>query len=108
MTLDAEHVVALSSAPGPEKAADLARILVEERLVACVNLVPQIRSIYLWKGQICDDSEVLLVMKTRRDRVFALEARLKALHPYEVPELVILPILAGNPAYLRWIDESVA
>lgn len=108
MTLDAEHVVALSVAPGPEKAADLARILVEERLTACVNLVPQIRSIYRWKGQICDDSEVLLVMKTRRDRVAALEARLEALHPYEVPELVILPILAGNPAYLRWIDESVA
>lgn len=108
MTLDAEHVVALSVAPGPEKAADLARILVEERLAACVNLVPQVRSIYRWKGQICDDSEVLLVMKTRRDRVAALEARLEALHPYEVPELVILPILAGNPAYLRWIDESVA
>jgi periplasmic divalent cation tolerance protein len=107
MTPKHEHVLALSTAPSPEKAAELARTLVEERLAACVNLVPQVRSVYRWKDQLCDDAEVLIVIKTRRDRMAALEARLLALHPYEVPELVIVPIAAGSAAYLRWIDESV-
>jgi periplasmic divalent cation tolerance protein len=102
-----DHVVALSTAPSEEKAAELARALVEERLAACVNIVPRVRSIYRWNGELCDDAEVLCVIKTRKDRVEALRLRLPALHPYEVPELVVLEIAAGHAPYLAWIDAQV-
>lgn len=106
--MTSDHVVALSTLPSMEKAAEVARTLVAERLVACVNLVPGVRSIYSWKGELCDDAEVLCVMKTRRDRVDALRARLPALHPYDVPELVVLAVSAGHAPYLAWIDASVS
>jgi periplasmic divalent cation tolerance protein len=106
--MTSDHVVALSTLPSMEKAAELARTLVAERLVACVNLVPGVRSIYAWKGELCDEAEVLCVMKTRRDRVDALRTRLPALHPYEVPELVVLPVGAGHAPYLAWLDASVS
>jgi len=105
--MTSDHVVALSTLPSMEKAAEVARTLVAERLVACVNLVPGVRSIYSWKGELCDDAEVLCVMKTRSDRVDALRARLPALHPYEVPELVVLGVSAGLAPYLAWIDASL-
>jgi periplasmic divalent cation tolerance protein len=105
--MTSDHVVALSTAPSMEQAAELARTLVAERLVACVNLVPGVRSIYTWKGELCDEAEVLCVMKTRHDRVDALRARLPALHPYDVPELVVLDVAAGHAPYLAWIDASV-
>jgi len=90
-----------------EKAAEIARTLVEERLAACVNIVPGVRSIYRWKGEVCDDAEVLCVIKTRQDRVDALRDRLPALHPYEVPELVVLEVASGHAPYLAWIDAQV-
>jgi periplasmic divalent cation tolerance protein len=102
----APHVVALSTAPSSEKAAELARILVGEGLAACVNVVPGVRSIYRWQGEIHDDAEVLCVIKTRRDRLEALRARLVALHPYEVPELVALDVTGGHAPYLAWLDEA--
>jgi periplasmic divalent cation tolerance protein len=95
--------VALATAPDAEAAARIARALVEERLAACANLVPGVRSIYRWQGQLEDDSEVLLVLKTRADRVPALVERLRALHPYEVPELVVLPVEGGSTPYLEWV-----
>ena len=105
--MTSDHVVALSTAPSMDKAAEIARALVGERLAACVNLVPGVRSIYQWQGKLCDDAEVLCVIKTRRDRVDALRARLPALHPYDVPELVVLEVGAGHAPYLEWIDASV-
>lgn len=98
--------VALSTAPDAETGARIARTLVEERLAACVNLVPGVRSIYRWQGAIEDGHEVLLVMKTRADRVEALGARLRALHPYALPELVALPAAGGLAAYLDWVAEE--
>ena len=105
--MTSDHVVALSTAPSMDKAAEIARALVGERLAACVNLVPGVRSIYQWQGKLCDDAEVLCVIKTRRDRVDALRARLPALHPYDVPELLVLEVGAGHTPYLEWIDASV-
>jgi periplasmic divalent cation tolerance protein len=102
-----DHVIALSTAPSADQAAALARTLVGERLAACVNIVPGVRSIYAWKGELCDDAEVLCVIKTRREQVAALRARLPALHPYEVPELVVLEIVDGHAPYLAWIDGCV-
>jgi periplasmic divalent cation tolerance protein len=101
-----DHVVVFVTAPSAEVAAPLARTLVEEGLVACVNITPGIRSIYTWDGQVCDETEVLCVMKTRSDRFEALRARVKALHPYDVPEIIALPIVAGHAPYLRWLDDA--
>lgn len=102
-----ECVVVLVTAPDAEVAARLARTLVEEKLAACGNVVPGLRSLYRWKGAIEDASEVLLVLKTARDRLRDLSDRVRALHPYEVPEVVALPIVGGNEEYLDWIIQSL-
>jgi periplasmic divalent cation tolerance protein len=102
-----DKLVVLCTVPDAETAARLARAVVDERLAACVSVVPGLRSIYRWKGEICDDAEVLLVAKTRRAAFEALRARLVALHPYEVPEVVALPIVAGHHPYLAWLDASL-
>ena len=95
--------VVLVTAPDAETAARIARALVEERLIACANLVPGIRSIYRWEGQVADESEVLLVLKTRASRCAAVAARVKDLHPYALPEVVALPVVDGSEAYLDWV-----
>ena len=100
---EAEIRVVMITAPDREVGARLARALVDEGLAACVNLVPEIRSFYRWQGEVQDDAEVLLIAKTRSDRCEALAARVKALHPYELPEVVVLPIEGGGDRYLAWI-----
>ena len=102
-----EHVVVLSTVGKAEDASRIARTLVERRLAACVNVLPGVRSFYRWKGAVEEDEERLLVIKTRRDRFEALRAALVALHPYELPEAIALPIEAGHVPYLAWLDESV-
>ena len=99
-------VLALSTAPDAEQAERIARALVEERLIACANLVPGLTSIYRWEGAVQVEAEVLLVMKTRRSLVPRLKDRLPRLHPYEVPELVITPLVDGLAPYCRWVRES--
>jgi periplasmic divalent cation tolerance protein len=86
----------------------MASILVTERLAACVNVLPEMESFYRWKGQVEDDRERQLVMKTTAGRVAALKARVHELHDYEVPEFIVLPIVGGSDAYLNWIRESTA
>jgi periplasmic divalent cation tolerance protein len=100
--------VVLVTAPDAEVGARLARVVVEERLAACVNLVPGIRSIYRWAGAIQEDDEVLLVIKTREDRVAALSRRVHELHPYELPELIAVGVLGGSERYLEWLREEAA
>lgn len=85
----------------------IAEALVGEQVAACVNVVGPIRSIYRWQGEVCRDDEHLLLIKTTRARYPALEARVKALHSYEVPEVVALPIEMGSAAYLEWLAKSV-
>lgn len=96
-------LVVLVTSPTPERAAELARTLVEERLAACGNVVPGVRSIYRWEGKVEDEQEVLLVLKTTRARLEALRARVLALHPYQVPEVLALSVEAGSAAYLEWV-----
>ena len=96
-------LVVLVTAPSAEKAAELARQLVEERLAACGNVLPGIRSIYRWEGKVQDEPEALLVLKTHRDRFEALRNRVLALHPYQVPEVIALPVEAGSAGYLAWV-----
>jgi periplasmic divalent cation tolerance protein len=89
-----------------EEARRIGRALVEERLVACANILPGLESIYHWQGTVAEDKEVLLIVKTRADLVDAAIARVKALHSYTCPCVVALPILAGNPAYLEWLGQE--
>ena len=99
--------VVLSTFPDEAKAAEVAHALVNEHLVACVNLVPAVRSIYRWQGAVSDERETLAVMKTTADAVPALTARLLQLHPYETPEVVALDVTGGNAAYLAWVTGSI-
>jgi len=101
-----DAVVVLSTMPDARKAAALAHALVSERLAACVNIVPGVRSIYRWNGKVQDDPEVLCVVKTTRRRYAALEARIAELHPYEVPEVVGLQAAAVAPSYDRWVTGA--
>ena len=98
-----DALVVLVTTPTPERAAEIARALVDERLAACGNVVPGIRSIYRWEGKVQDDQEALLVLKTTRARFEALRDRVLALHPYQVPEVIALAIEAGSAPYLEWI-----
>lgn len=102
-----ELVLALSTAPDGEHAARMARALVEERLIACANLVPGLTSIYRWQGAVQSEPEVLLLMKTRRALVPRLMERIPQLHPYQVPELVVTEVTDGLEPYCRWVlDET--
>lgn len=90
-----------------EEAEQLARELLHARLVACVNIVGPMLSLYHWHGELQREEEYLLLMKTAESLEGALTTRLQELHPYEVPEVLVLPIAAGSPAYLAWIAESL-
>jgi periplasmic divalent cation tolerance protein len=97
-------IVVLCTAPAADDtAAQLARGLVENRLAACVNVLPAMRSIYRWQGQIHDEGEVQLVIKTTHTRLAAIQSWLEENHPYEVPEVIALPIAAGSSTYMEWL-----
>lgn len=102
-----DAVVVMVTAPTAEKAAEIARALVEEGLAACGNVIPGLRSIYRWEGTVCDEPECLLILKTERPRVEALRQRVISLHPYQVPEVIALPVVEGHRPYLEWIFRSV-
>jgi periplasmic divalent cation tolerance protein len=102
------HCVVLSTVASGEEGERLARILVERRLAACVNLMPPMTSIYRWEGRVETAEERLLVIKTRAELFEKLRATLVDLHPYDVPEVIALDVTAGHPPYLSWLDESVS
>lgn len=101
-----DFVVVLVTAGSMDEAARIGRALVEERLVACANVVGPIRSIYRWQDAIEDASEHLLLLKARAADVAALEVRVRALHSYDVPEVLALPVRAGAASYLAWLAEA--
>ena len=101
------HVVVFVTASSPEEAARIGRALVDERLAACANLISPISSTYWWEGEVEEAKEALIILKTRQDLLGQLTHRVQALHSYTVPEVIALPIVGGNPDYLRWIDDSV-
>jgi periplasmic divalent cation tolerance protein len=99
-------LIVLTTMPDDARADELARTLVDERLAACVNVHGPMMSTYRWKAGVERDAERQLVIKTSRDRVAALEARLRLLHPYELPEFVVIGVESGSDAYLRWIHDE--
>ena len=102
------HIVVLMTASSAEEAERIAKAIVEARLVACCNIIPQIRSIYHWQGKVHDDPEVMMIAKTRQDVLPTLIDKVRMLHSYEVPEIISVPITGGFDAYLSWIDRNVA
>jgi periplasmic divalent cation tolerance protein len=104
---DVAALVILSTFPDAERAAQVARVLVDERLAACVNLIPAVRSIYRWQGAIQDDAESLAIIKSTTACYAQLASRLAELHPYDVPEIIALPLIDGHPKYLAWLAGQV-
>jgi periplasmic divalent cation tolerance protein len=102
-----EHVVVLVTAPSKDVGRDVARALLEQKLAACVNVVPSIASFYTWEGDLCSDEEVLLVIKSKGAAFDQVAVAVRDVHPYDVPEIIALPIVAGSQSYLDWIDEVV-
>lgn len=107
--MDKQYLVIYCTCPNREGevAERIATTLVDERLAACVNIAPDITSVYRWEEQTQYDSELLLILKTRHDGYSNLENRIRSLHPYEVAEIIALPLVGGNHQYLAWIDASV-
>jgi periplasmic divalent cation tolerance protein len=103
---ETDYVIVLTTLPADADATTFAQALVEARLAACVNLLPVMESVYRWEGNVEQERERQVVIKTSRSRIVALWERLRELHPYDVPEFVVLPIVDGNDAYLRWLGES--
>ena len=101
-------VVVLTTVPAGSKGEEIGQTLVEERLAACVNVLAPMTSIYRWRGDVERESEQQLIIKTTRDRVPALHARLVALHPYELPEFLELAVADGSPAYVEWVIEATS
>ena len=101
-------VVVLVTAPNIGAASGMARALIDERLAACVGILPSITSVFRWEGQTKTATENQLVIKTTASRIDELVARVKALHPHEVPEILALPVAAGLPAYLQWVVAETA
>ena len=101
-----EVLVILTTWPDAEAAREAGRTLVEEKLAACANIVPGVESIYRWEGKVETSAEVLMILKTTIARYQMLETRIRALHSYELPEIVSLRVTDGLPAYLRWVEQS--
>ena len=106
MKTAANFAVVLVTAPDLKTARALARAALKKRLIACANLIPKIESHYWWRGKIESGAEVLLVLKTQKSKLAALEKLMLALHPYDTPEFVVLPLSAGNKKYLDWLAEN--
>jgi len=104
--MTAEYVIVLTTLPGDFDCRAFGRTVVEERLAACVNILPPMESVYRWEGRVEQETERQILIKTSRDRIVALWDRIREMHPYETPEFVVLSIQDGSDGYLRWIGES--
>lgn len=106
--MESQHIVVYVTAGSKEEADKLSRGLVEEKLAFCVNALSGIKSTYYWEGKLCEDEEILLIIKTRSSKFDALETWVRKNHSYDVPEVIALPIVKGSSPYLKSIDDWVA
>jgi periplasmic divalent cation tolerance protein len=103
----ASFVTCLTTVGSQRIGERIARRLVERRLAACVNVVPGVVSFYHWKKKLCRETEVILMMKTTKSKIPSLEKELRHIHPYELPEFIVLPIIKGSTDYLKWLETEV-
>jgi periplasmic divalent cation tolerance protein len=101
-----DEILVLITTPTRDEAVKIGSALVDERLAACVNIMPEMRSLFFWEGKIQDERETLLICKSRLPRMEKLVARVKSLHSYALPEVIALPIVAGSRAYLDWVKDA--
>jgi periplasmic divalent cation tolerance protein len=106
MPAPTEPIVVLMTAPSSEEAERIAEILVSEKLAACVQILPRMQSVYIWKDEVQREFEVLILAKTTRNNFAELERRVRATHSYETPEIIALPIVMGSESYLGWLVDS--
>jgi len=99
-------ILVISTLPDPQQAQKLAQLLIEQRLAACVNILPGATSVYRWQGKVESANETIVLIKTTMAGYPALEAAIKAAHPYELPEIVAVPVTAGLPGYLNWVASE--
>jgi len=102
-----EAIVVFITAASCAEAERIGRMLVSDRLAACVNIVPTVTSLFWWEGRIATESEALMIVKTSRDRFTDLSAAVSATHSYSIPEIIALPIVDGAPVYLKWLEENL-
>ena len=102
---DNEYQIVLTTCPSPEIAEEIAKVLVGEGLAACVNILPPMRSVYTWRGTMETATEHLLLIKSQTRRYPAIQDRIHALHPYELPEIIAVPVTRGLPEYLAWLNN---
>ncbi|OGW56121.1 MAG: cytochrome C biogenesis protein CcdA [Nitrospirae bacterium RIFCSPHIGHO2_02_FULL_42_12] len=103
-----EFIVILITAGSVEEGEKIANALVESRLAACANIIPSVRSIFFWEGKTCQEQEVLLVVKSRRQLLEKIIDKVKQVHSYKVPEIIALPVIDGSREYLKWVEESTS
>jgi periplasmic divalent cation tolerance protein len=106
MAKQGKHLLVLTTCPGSITAKKIANDLVLEKLAACVQVIPGVQSFFRWVGKVDNSEEILLIIKTTSDRYPQLESRIAALHPYELPEIITLPINGGLEGYLKWIEAN--
>ena len=102
-----KEIVVLTTADSDELARKIAGALVEAGEAACVNIIPGIRSVYRWQDKVVDEGEVLLFIKSSEERFEAIRSRIRSLHPYQVPEVISIPIIAGDEEYLHWLQDRI-
>jgi len=105
--LEYKYIVIFITVPSLEVGKNIADLIVEKKLGACVNITSEINSVYFWNGNIEKDDEHLLIIKSRKDKFKELEEEVKKVHPYTVPEIIAMPIILGSNNYLNWIDETL-
>ncbi len=102
-----DKIVVLTTCESADEASQIARVLVEKKIAACVNILPGAKSVYRWKDKIEEASEILLIIKSRRDLFDAIRTEIAKIHTYELPELIAVPIVDGSETYLSWLDREL-
>ena len=103
-----DYILVMSTVPSEDQGKEIARTLINEKLVPCVNIIPAVKSLYMWKNKLNEDDELILIMKSKASLFDKIKERILELHSYECPEIIALPIINGFESYLNWIDENTS